>query len=1130
MSLSDDLASLHRVRNRLANAPDDSLPTILTGLLPRLLARLDKNAVALLSETEDDEMQLRSQMQAQLVGILSHVIERMRGNDSLPAPWVETIVSNLADAQRHVTRTMAASLLKVGLLRIQEDSTALSEILAALFGVVDQLHRTVFLANSSPTRASLMDRAIVGWLCWDVIAQIYHMNPLHDMDLVKFDPILYKPPEGVVPAVNVVNAVTRDGAGVFDLLYDMIICPIANEFSGLSIDGRNRIVHRRGGSVQRWSESAKVYLKHLKFICFHYAVSPLQKGLFQGPEGSVNFKRCLILNVLMASETSKAGRIATGWINEYVSRKRTTKRGNSFVTVNVSLCDLPVAVSILLLILGDSAATTVLRHYHDQRGMWEEILGPRSQDATLHRSPLPTALSERAISFVTNHLSVIDPDARNGLALFLDLIMAVQSASLGHSEHTLIHLIDRIFKEGEGRSNLQQNDILRLPNFRKRCFDAAVSVIRTSLDSLMRGGSDVGVARRPLPGHDRLLHDREQHDLFARHRQLQGGRNHGLDEAIRARNVAYDLIATLADQVQVKTDNRFSFDIPILLLLSSQHEGSFALGNVIKAVDAVLKVYLQSLPIENQLESDMEQHLRESASLLPALLESICCEFPGVRMAALRWVSQFLLFRDRFAAMYLLDFLSSDQDKEIANAASKDLLSCTQSTPSIPLKNTPVFRFLDTRDVSHCEIFEMELMDRSGIVATAFKIPVQDASILLRDNDFLLEKTVVLAAVDRTAALVASGIPTANVDARDTDVRDGKYTCEICYCEDMAGEEVYGLSCSHFFCYECWRSYLKSRSDDGRKKLLSARCPSQSCNCRVRGSDIQVIAPDLVPSWNNLLISDFIERAREFTYCTGPDCTMIAWSITGEDGALRCTRCNSEFCFQCRNQPHSPANCSSVNKWNEVLGDSRFWIKKNTKPCPTCGAPIEKNDGCNHMQCSQCDHHFCWICLNRLDTHLGRHECNRFDPDAGQQSRDVFYSDRFQAQAGAEDFAKIHLENIDSDLQKLADRMFDLHDASIDIVESSRETLLEARRFLKYSYVAARDIALRSLDLLAFESHQGTLELFVEKLSRLSESSLTAIYNDEGEQAVHLRLRSLAFYTRSVKRYMERVQSIITSL
>ncbi len=33
-----------------------------------------------------------------------------------------------------------------------------------------------------------------------------------------------------------------------------------------------------------------------------------------------------------------------------------------------------------------------------------------------------------------------------------------------------------------------------------------------------------------------------------------------------------------------------------------------------------------------------------------------------------------------------------------------------------------------------------------------------------------------------------------------------------------------------------------------------------------------------------------------------------------------------------------------------------------SKPCPKCHAPTEKNGGCNHMHCSRCGHHWCWIC------------------------------------------------------------------------------------------------------------------------------------------------------------------------
>ena len=37
-------------------------------------------------------------------------------------------------------------------------------------------------------------------------------------------------------------------------------------------------------------------------------------------------------------------------------------------------------------------------------------------------------------------------------------------------------------------------------------------------------------------------------------------------------------------------------------------------------------------------------------------------------------------------------------------------------------------------------------------------------------------------------------------------------------------------------------------------------------------------------------------------------------------------------------------------------------ITVNTKPCPTCQYPIEKDGGCVHMSCSRCRTAFCWDC------------------------------------------------------------------------------------------------------------------------------------------------------------------------
>lgn len=64
--------------------------------------------------------------------------------------------------------------------------------------------------------------------------------------------------------------------------------------------------------------------------------------------------------------------------------------------------------------------------------------------------------------------------------------------------------------------------------------------------------------------------------------------------------------------------------------------------------------------------------------------------------------------------------------------------------------------------------------------------------------------------------------------------------------------------------------------------------------------------------------------------------------------------CGLAFCFKCAGAPHSPCTCKMWEMWEEkVNGDSetRNWLAANTKPCPKCTKPVEKNGGCNLVVC-----------------------------------------------------------------------------------------------------------------------------------------------------------------------------------
>ena len=73
--------------------------------------------------------------------------------------------------------------------------------------------------------------------------------------------------------------------------------------------------------------------------------------------------------------------------------------------------------------------------------------------------------------------------------------------------------------------------------------------------------------------------------------------------------------------------------------------------------------------------------------------------------------------------------------------------------------------------------------------------------------------------------------------------------------------------------------------------------------------------------------------------------------------------------------------------------ETSHWINANTKPCPKCTKPVEKNGGCNLVLC-MCGQAFCWLCgiaTGRAHTwtNIEGHACGRFKEDADKRVDDA---------------------------------------------------------------------------------------------------------------------------------------------
>ncbi|KAJ6486792.1 hypothetical protein C8R45DRAFT_1053570 [Mycena sanguinolenta] len=181
--------------------------------------------------------------------------------------------------------------------------------------------------------------------------------------------------------------------------------------------------------------------------------------------------------------------------------------------------------------------------------------------------------------------------------------------------------------------------------------------------------------------------------------------------------------------------------------------------------------------------------------------------------------------------------------------------------------------------------------------------------------------------------------------------------CFVCFNEVVSPMT---LHCGHRVCRTCLSQYLLAALDNRRFPLM---CLGNEAKCTVPIS-LSIARTVLKPNEFNSVVEASISayvhaHAKELHYCPSPDCIQIY--RTGPKGTVaQCPSCLLRICTHCHAEAHDGFMCA------EQDSDKLFkeWAATHdVKKCPGCAIPIERDEGCNHVTCIQCQTHICWVCL-----------------------------------------------------------------------------------------------------------------------------------------------------------------------
>ncbi|CDW71692.1 ibr domain containing protein [Stylonychia lemnae] len=198
--------------------------------------------------------------------------------------------------------------------------------------------------------------------------------------------------------------------------------------------------------------------------------------------------------------------------------------------------------------------------------------------------------------------------------------------------------------------------------------------------------------------------------------------------------------------------------------------------------------------------------------------------------------------------------------------------------------------------------------------------------------------------------------------------------CEICFEEDSIFNLV-RLNCGHSYCEDCLK-IMAIYLIDMTGEIHKLKCPNSQCPAVLARNVIEdLLDSQQYQKYLGLVQNHELVLNKDKRFCPTPDCSNIleksSFIISSK---VLCNKCNNNICFDCQSIWHQGKSCRQFQKEQNLS-----WALENeVQKCPKCKVMIEKNDGCDHMTCYNCQHYFCWCCGFPVDHILHNEDIQKY--------------------------------------------------------------------------------------------------------------------------------------------------------